>query len=206
MQACLYCRERGQGPPTVTSPPTPSTGHTHPPTRQLNENALLSSSEDDSNDEFGENSYQLHRSQTELNLVGKDKEFSSGLDKSHSRVNRKKMGKKGEFFQAIKSLRDLAISQPTGSNIATWLKKFWKNIEKSFPTLSNADKVKIIILRLPNDISSFLTASEVKSKKELFEWTSTLYAHRALDHCNSYQRFYQACLPFYFKRYFIDWN
>ena len=147
----------------------------------------ISSSDESSSDGTDDDYYPLRRSLTELE-IDNDKN-----DKYPNRTERKSRKKdRGEFLQAVKSAKELAVGQPTSSNIAAWLRKFWGNIGKAFPTLTDGEKIRVVISRLPNDISSFLTASECENRRELFNMISTLYAYGALDSNNAYQRFYSA--------------
>ena len=84
----------------------------------------------------------------------------------------------------------MTIGQPTTSNIASWLSKFWKNIERAFPSLTTEEKIRVVLSRLPNQYATFLISSECSSKKELFKTVGVLFAYGALDRANAMQRFF----------------
>ena len=147
---------------------------------QIQSNECFSSSEVSSSDD--EKIFPLRASMTELDLDKHHRDYST------ERISKGK--DKGDFFQAVKAARELTIGQPTTSNIASWLSKFWKNLEKAFPSLTTEEKIRVVLSRLPNQYSTFLISSECGSKKELFSMVGVLFAYGTLDRSNAMQRFF----------------
>ena len=100
--------------------------------------------------------------------------------------------KSGDFFNALKNHTQLVKGSPTKENLAGWLNNYWVTISNCWPSLKTSEKIRLLSLRLPNEIGKAAANANLKTKSEIFELATTLFGYGGLDESSNYTRFFRA--------------